>query len=445
MLPPPTDPFAQDAARSGPLIRPRPSGPMAHLRSLLEVTRKELRVSLRDKQTALMTLVLPIVMYPLMFWLMIQGVLVAQGHSEATEVRVGVAALEVPSEVLEIFPTEIDPEDFKVLVTDYRAEWLDVEAARTWLQAEDEAPDAVLVLAHEDHPATVYFDSTTSSSNVAKERIDERLEQLSFDLREAAAVDLGLNPDSLDPLSIDSINLAPPKDQGAFLLSRLLPMMLVVMCVMGAFFPAVDLTAGERERGTNETTLLLPVPRRTVLQGKVLAVGILAMVAIFLNLIAIGMSAENLLATLAAGMDTQIELPIFALFAIAPLAMLFALFTAAVLTAVAGHAMTFQSAQALMGPVQLVFIGPAMISMLPGLELTPTLALVPILNVSLALEALLMGKDIALEYTITAGALLVQAWLAIEVSVRLLGRESLATRTAGPSPKKKRTLFGKAR
>ena len=340
----------------------------------------------------------------------------------------------------------MEPEDFEVLVTDYRATWLDADSARAWLRAAEDEPDAVLVLATEDHAATVYYDSTISSSNVAKGRIDERLAQLSFDLREAAAVDLGLDPNSLDPLSIDSINLAPPKDQGAFLLSRLLPMLLVIMCVMGAFFPAVDLTAGERERGTSETTLLLPVPRRTVLQGKVLAVGILAMVAIFLNLVAIGMSAENLLATLAAGMDMRIELPIFALFAIAPLAMLFALFTAAVLTAVAGHAMSFQSAQALMGPVQLLFMAPAMISMLPGIELTPTLALVPILNVSLALEALLMGKDIALEYAITAGALLVQAWLAIAISVRLLGRESLALKESGKKkPTRKRSLFGKAR
>tara|TARA_R110002072_G_scaffold24211_11_gene82725 strand:+ start:4831 stop:6138 length:1308 start_codon:yes stop_codon:yes gene_type:complete len=435
MVPPPTQPHDHG-----------PTGIGFHLRSLLEVTRKELRVSLRDKQTALMTLVLPIVMYPLMFWLMIQGVLVARGHSESTEVRIGIAAVEVPGEVRQAFPETVEPEDFEVLVTDYRATWLDADAARAWLRTAEDEPDAVLVLATEDHAATVYYDSTISSSNVAKGRIDERLAQLSFDLREAAAVDLGLDPNSLDPLSIDSINLAPPKDQGAFLLSRLLPMLLVIMCVMGAFFPAVDLTAGERERGTSETTLLLPVPRRTVLQGKVLAVGILAMVAIFLNLVAIGMSAENLLATLAAGMDMRIELPIFALFAIAPLAMLFALFTAAVLTAVAGHAMSFQSAQALMGPVQLLFMAPAMISMLPGIELTPTLALVPILNVSLALEALLMGKDIALEYAITAGALLVQAWLAIAISVRLLGRESLALKESGKKkPTRKRSLFGKAR
>ena len=57
-----------------------------------------------------------------------------------------------------------------------------------------------------------------------------------------------------------------------------------------------------------------------------------------------------------------------------------------------------------------------------------------------------MGKDIALEYAITAGALLVQAWLAIAISVRLLGRESLALKESGKKkPTRKRSLFGKAR
>ena len=64
----------------------------------------------------------------------------------------------------------------------------------------------------------------------------------------------------------------PKADEGALALSLLLPMLLIVMSVMGSFFPAVDLTAGEKERTTVETTLVLPVRRLAVQPGKILAV-----------------------------------------------------------------------------------------------------------------------------------------------------------------------------
>ena len=77
------------------------------LRSSLLVTRKELTASLRDRQTALYTFVLPLVLYPAVFWLMIQGFLVLQGQRERTEVEVGLTA-EVPLEMHAALAQELD-------------------------------------------------------------------------------------------------------------------------------------------------------------------------------------------------------------------------------------------------------------------------------------------------------------------------------------------------
>jgi ABC-type Na+ efflux pump permease subunit len=246
-------------------------------------------------------------------------------------------------------------------------------------------------------------------------------------LREAAAQEARRDPAELQPLRVEEpVDVAAHKDRGAYLLSFLLPMLLVVMTVMGAFYPAVDLTAGERERRTEDTTLLLPVPRAAVHQGKILAVCVTAVTATALNLLALGLSAGHLVAMARLGPELEIELPVEAFLAIAPLALLFALFVSAVLTGIAAFARTFQEGQALLGPVQMVFILPAMAGVIPGVELSPGLACVPVLNVVFAFRGLLQGRDMPLEYGITAVSLLVCAAIAVVLAMRVLGRERSA-------------------
>ena len=83
---------------------------------------------------------------------------------------------------------------------------------------------------------------------------------------------------------IERENLAPATRIGGYLLSKALPLMILLMVLLGAFYPAIDVTAGERERGTLETVLAAPIPRLDLLLGKVLAVTALASASGLLNL-----------------------------------------------------------------------------------------------------------------------------------------------------------------
>ncbi|MEZ6021546.1 MAG: ABC transporter permease subunit [Planctomycetota bacterium] len=150
------------------------------------------------------------------------------------------------------------------------------------------------------------------------------------------------------------------------MLSLFLPMMIVFMSVMGAFFPAVDSTAGEKERGTAETTLLIPIPRSRVLLGKILATTTLG--TTLLNLISMGLAARHLLMTLGPSVPIDIQFPFLALLYSLPLILLFCFFVSAVLTALAGLTKSFKEGQAMLGPAQLVFILPAVIGVMLGLE-----------------------------------------------------------------------------
>ena len=70
--------------------------------------------------------------------------------------------------------------------------------------------------------------------------------------------------------------IAPKAQVSGYLLSKVLPLVVVMMVMLGAFHPAIDITAGERERGTLETTLSAPIDRAALMAGKVLAVATLA-------------------------------------------------------------------------------------------------------------------------------------------------------------------------
>ena len=254
------------------------------------------------------------------------------------------------------------------------------------------------------------------------------LEGWTEELRAEAAGARELDPEVLEPILIQTRKINPSKDDGALVLSLLLPILLVVMCVLGAYFPAVDLTAGEKERQTAETTLLLPIPRLGLHLGKIFAVCATSMIASTLNLLALGLSAGHLLGQLAGLGDgaPTVELPLGALISIAPLAALFAFFVSAVLTGVASLAASFKEGQALLGPVQMLFMLPAMATNLPGTELTATTAWIPVVNVSLAFRGLLVGSASAGPLLLCAFSLTVAALLAIWFSVRLLSSEEVS-------------------
>ncbi len=411
-------------------------------KATLLIAGEELRGSFRDRQTLIYTVVLPICMYPVLFWIMLQGALVLQGRRERTEVLVGLATTapeQVPASLVSALERRQDSgaggsQRLELLRVVRPPRPLDQDAARAWLAAQDaeDAPDAVLWLPGRgpsddaQRRAQLYFDGSDSLSRLARKRLEERLDDYLFRARNAASGRLGASPEDLVPFEIEDANVAPGRDMLAYILSFMLPMLLVVMCVMGAFFPAVDVTAGEKERSTAETTLLLPVPRVAIHQGKILAVCAASVLATVLNLTALGLSAEHLLSMLSSELGLGLAgIPVVALIAVLPLALMFAFFVSAVLVGVASMAATFKEGQALLGPVQMVFLLPAMVAVLPGLTLDLRWAVVPVVNVVLAFRSMLQGRVLPAEYTLTALSLLVYALIAIRLAVRLLSREGV--------------------
>ena len=138
----------------------------------------------------------------------------------------------------------------------------------------------------------------------------------------------------------------------------------------GAVYPAIDLTAGERERGTLETLIAAPISRMALLIAKYMAVLTVAVLTAMVNLVAMTVTVMQFqsarAAVPAAGCRSRLMAEIFGLM------VLFAAFFSAIMLAVTSFARSFKEAQAYLIPVMLLAISPGLLSLMPGLQLTRT-------------------------------------------------------------------------
>ncbi len=397
------------------------------------VAQKELRVAMRDRQTLLYTVWLPLLLYPALFWVMLQGATLIQGRNETTVVHVQVAGEGVPFARLQ---AALEDDSSGGPLAAERIEFEDLSgelrAAMQQRLREPGGPDAVLLC--QPKGTQLYYSSTQSKSKLALERVRARLAPLAEQLRLEALhkkQQLG-RLDDLAPFTLVPENLATDRELSAYLFSFILPLTFIIMAVMGAFYPAVDCTAGEKERGTAQTTLLIAAPRLGVQLGKIAAVSVAAGVATVLNLAGLVLAAEPLLA--GSGSQLEMDLPLGALSLALPLCGGFLFTTSALLVAMASFTDTFKQGQALLSMVQLFFIMPAMFAVMPSVELTNGLAWVPIVQTVLAFKLLLASDgawmDLRLLFVFLSQS--IYALMAIWLCVRLSSLEALQSAASTP-------------
>lgn len=221
----------------------------------------------------------------------------------------------------------------------------------------------------------------------------------------------------------------PSETVQAFSLATLVPLILILMTVTGAVYPAIDLTAGERERGTLEALMAAPVSRTRVLLAKYAAVVFVALMTAVVNLGAMVTTAfstgfEQLL------FGTQGLTPVRLLQVLGLLAA-FAAFFSAVILALTSVARSFKEAQAYLIPLMLLSLAPGVLALLPGLKLTLGWALVPLANMVLVTRDLLEGHVSAAALWVSLLANGVWTAVALLVAVRIFGTDSVLYGSSG--------------
>ncbi len=167
------------------------------------------------------------------------------------------------------------------------------------------------------------------------------------------------------------------------------------MALTGAFYPSIDLCAGEKERGTMETLLISPASRGEIVMGKFLTVVLASMTTAILNLLSMALTGLQLAYKLAGGSGVAAANfgppTLMAAFWMIVLLVPLSVFFSAICVALAVLAKSMKEGQYYMTPLYMVSLPLILLTLAPGIELTPFYSMVPITGVGLLLKSLILG------------------------------------------------------
>ncbi len=262
----------------------------------------------------------------------------------------------------------------------------------------------------------IIYTTASEKSQIAFARLAEVLRRWTEQIGEENLAAGGLTSEALRPFTLESADLAGESGyRGATSWAKILPVLLILWALTGAFYPAIDLCAGEKERNTLETLLSSPAQRSEIVLGKLLAIMLFSMVTAILNILSVGITVWAVFFHLGI-----IKLPpaislIWLLAALLPVSALFS----ALCLAIAAFARSTKEGQYYLMPLLLIIMPLVILPMLPGVELNLGNSLIPITGVVVLLRSLLEGHYLpAIQYTpVVAGVTLGACMLAIRWAV----------------------------
>jgi sodium transport system permease protein len=394
------------------------------------VYRKELREALRDRRTLISSLLVPLVLFPLL----------TAGLGAAVSLLIGKAKEEVPAVM--ILGGDDSPGILaelrgskKIKIVPTKEHWKD-QIINKDIRAAIEIPAGFQNDVEHQKPAALVIHNYEGDmkSSIATEDIQKSLEKYRDRIVHDNLAARNIPEASLKPFEIREHNVASPEKVGGAAFGGVIGYMVILLCLTGSMYPAMDLTAGEKERGTMETILSSPIARVDLVFGKFFLVLTAALVTAALSVTSMGVSfgvLEHLHAFDKAGPDAaQLQLHIgfttvLSIFImVLPVAVLF---SAGIMT-VALFAKSYKEAQSYISPLMFVVIVPAVAAMLP-IDLDAKLALVPILNASLLCKELVTGTYHWNYIAIIFFSMCVYAAAALFLAVKMFQREDVLFRT----------------
>ena len=392
------------------------------------IAKKELVEFVRDWRTILAILVIPLLMFPLLFILFPLLLASEAAELEAIQVDVVVQSDSIPEELgllLENATLNLIYEPLPQL------EFLstpdgDQERLRNG------SVDAIIRLQMNDtilEYAVLYL-STSEQSLEARSRTFDALGtwEQNETVRRIDAAGLDVNQ-TLDPLrwngDIAKSDVATQGEQAGMALSLFIPVVLAVWTFSSAIQPSIDMTAGERERGTLEALLGLPCSRMELLMGKWLAVATITGVGVLLQvaglLFAIGYLASSDLIS-----APSVSLTALAFLCLAVL--LFAIMVVAFELALAMRSHSVKEAGSILGPAMLIILFPALFTQVINLDGVETFWFaIPVVNVLLALRELLMNRIVYTHVVVWLVSSTLYALAAAYYAARQFKREDIVT------------------
>ena len=352
---------------------------------------KELTDMIRDRRTIFMMVVMPLVVIPLLATTAIKLTQSQIEKAKDKELRVAVIGETAAPELFK----RLSKEENFFLVTMTNADSARAMTAEQTLDGVVIIPQDFSEFVEGDKQATIRLIFKSSESlNAARRRIEAIIDQYDREIVNERIGRLQLDETLFDAIAIKREDVASTEEKFAENAGGFLPYIFIIFGFMGSIYPALDLGAGEKERGTLETILSSPASRFDIVMGKFLGVVLFSIATAFLAMLGVLIMVYQFLPTIETNI-TQTVMDMLGprrIFIIMSMVLPVSAFFAAMALAISIFAKSFKEAQSMMAPLNIIIILPAMIGMLPGFKLSAVTAAIPILNLSLATKAILGGS-----------------------------------------------------
>jgi len=392
------------------------------------IAKKEVVEFSRDWRTIIAIIVIPLLMFPLLFILFPVLLESEAAELDALELSIVIQTDGLPDTLAENISLGSMEYSIEVLpnLTSLSEPGLDLERVRNsstdailrFESNDDVWGYAILHLSTSERSSEARFRLLTALSIWEDSEVRERIEEGGMDVNT-----------TLDPLRWDGEiadgDVATSGEQSGMILSLFIPLVLAIWTYSSAIQPSIDMTAGERERGTLEALLCLPCTRMELLLGKWLAVasitGVGVLLQIFGLLFAIGYLASS----------SFIGVPQLSLLSIGLIVlsiMLFAVMVVAFELALAMRSHSVKEAGSILAPALMLILFPALFTQVINLDgIEGFWFAIPVVNILLALRELLMNRVITEHVLIWVLSSLVYASFAAYYASRQFNREDIVT------------------
>ena len=389
---------------------------------IVSIFKKELIDVLRDRRTLMFMVVIPILITPL---LIIGSIKFQEYQNKKSEEKILKIA----------YINESEDSLTKQLLSDQKGvkiiEGVPIDSIESYIKSDSLQGGLYLgkgflkkIKTNSSGDVKIYYKSSDLMSK-SKKRIQAALDIYKEKIIAERLKQLNVDGQILEPITITNIDMATAKETMGKAIGGFIPYVLVLFIFLGAMYPAIDLGAGEKERGSLETLLSSPATKFEITMGKLLVVSLTGIVSGLVSVLGISSSLFFIDKIPVQIQETILELinP-FMIFSIIILMIPIAIFFASMLLSISFYARSFKEAQSLMGPLNMVIIVPLFLSLGPGMEMDHATALMPLINVGLLTKEILAGSVELIYFIETLFSLLFCAAIGIWFSVFWFKKEN---------------------
>lgn len=390
---------------------------------ILTIFTKEMREILRDKRMLFLVILMPFFIYPLIFLLMGK---VGAGQEEKIQrekISLFVSGLPDTHELMTLLSADsslvLQPGAFDKAMLDSVPEAMGLEIPADFEEKIKSGQTASPIL---------YVDESDFLLNAKKASVQALVAAYSDQLLSGRLAAQSLSPDFVKPVSLRVEDVSTRDDKLGRLLGTILPSLLLLLIFTGCIYIAIDITAGEKERKTLQTLYVTTASENAIIAGKFLAVASVGLSSAFMNVLSLLLGLKLQMGELGQNPDLMsLSISGASWLGLLLLIVLSTAFLAAISMVVSVLANSYKEAQSYITPLMMLVLLPIMVSQMPGLELTVKTAMIPMLNISLAMGSLLASDASYEMVALVLAMLLVYILLALWFAGRVFSNENIVT------------------